>query len=138
MSTDAVPFTIRHERHSAAKCLYLYYEEPGHQLDLFFELTGFGVPYSWVGGTEAFDTWTRPAGQPVAPAYRTELRRRVEAYAAAQRLSIGFAPPLGFAAEEGPLRAAGYTPTPLPDGSVRWDPPPRAGWFAWVRRLFGP
>ncbi len=138
-SSSEVPFSIEIDRGAGAdRILRLRYEEPGYKLELHFDLTGFGVPYDWVGADSAFDAWSLPAGVPISEARRREIRQRVEAPAIANRLRIGFEPPMTPEQITEQMRAAGWVDHIRPDGAVEWKPPRRRSiLLPWLRKFFG-
>ena len=135
MDQAAADFSFRFLPSSDPKGRTVRYEEPGHTLELFFELTGFGLPYDWVGGTEAFDVWSTPSGSPIPHTQRALIRARFTAWSQAQGFKVGFERPMTLAEHDSRLIAAGYTKTIREDGSILWTPPARAGLFNWLMGL---
>jgi len=120
----------------------LTYEEPGYQLAIYLERSGV-KRYDLVGVEESLQTWTAPAGERIGAAKREEILGRLESWAAARRIRVGFGP--GQTVEEflAQMRGAGWKPEILPDGQVRYHPPKpsltsrlRGVWFV-CRKVLG-
>ncbi len=124
------------QRRDSYKSFFLTYEEPGSRLDLYFEMAGPGVGYGWVGGIEAFASWTFPTGVPIPEEHGQTIRERVESWARAHQLSIGFAPPITEQDWRNRLTARCYIAETLPDGSIRYSLSKRRRVIHWLRRLF--
>jgi hypothetical protein len=124
--TDDQAFGIRQER-TSWKSIDLIYEEPGHQLVVYLEMSG--VPeFDWVGVDTAFQAWTAPADKLIPDGKRAEILERVADWSKQKRLRINFGPPIDLEAHLEELRQAGWSVERQEDGTVRATPPPQSLW----------
>jgi hypothetical protein len=111
----------------------LIYDEPGHRLVVYLEMSGVRR-FDWVGCDTDFAKWTEPAGELISPRKRTEILGRLAEWAREQRLRIGISPPMDWDAYFAEQEKHGSRVERRPDGTVAVYPPQGRSFWA---RLVG-
>lgn len=111
----------------------IVYREGDRRLDLYFELTGPRSPYDYVAGVDDFASWTVPEGQQIPPKQQCVIRTRIEEWARGRRLRLGFVQTVSPEEHFAQMERDGWTREDLPNGNIRYTPPPRG---VLVKRLW--
>ena len=102
----------------------LIYREPGRELRLWLELTGFFAEYDRVCARDDVSAWSSPSGIPIDAPHAAAIQARVEKWGHDQGTRIGFVPTTSDADHwEAIERDWGYRPERQPDGSFLMRPP---------------
>lgn len=108
----------------------LIYDEPGHRLVVYLEMSG--VPeFDWVGAETDLDRWTDPAGEPIPADKRAQITQRLADWAGEQRLRIDLGPAMNFEEHLAEEAQRGCRVERRPDGTIAVYPPERQS--MWTR-----
>jgi hypothetical protein len=118
----ATPYSFRMTR-TSYKSQDLVYEEPGHRLVVYLEMSGIRK-YDWIACDAAAKKWTKPKGEEIPDQKRAEIMERLSTWSAQQKVRIGFGPPLDL---KKMFEAKGYTVSQRADGVMVYTPPPKRG-----------
>ena len=118
--------SFRMER-TSYKSQDLVYEEPGHRVVVYLEMSGVRR-FDWVGCDTSFEKWTEPAGVPIAPEKRAEILRRLDVWSRERRIRIDIGPPMDMEAFFAEQERAGHRVERRADGSVVVYPVRRSFW----------
>jgi hypothetical protein len=120
------PYSFRMER-TSYKSQHLIYEEPGHRLQVYLEMSGIRQ-FDWVGSDTELRQWTDPPGDPISEAKREQILDRLAEWGRLKKVRIDIGPPMDPADYFADLERSGYTMENRADGTTAWIPPPRPFW----------
>jgi hypothetical protein len=121
-------YSFRMER-TSYKSQDLVYEEPGHRLVVYLEMSGVRR-FDWLACDTDFGRWTEPPG-PIPSEKQAEILRRLADWSRQRRLRIDVGPAMDLDAYFARLEKEGHRLERLADGSVLAHPSPRQG--PWAR-----
>ena len=127
--TDSGHYSLRMER-TSYKSQDLIYEEPGHRLVVYLEMSGVRQ-FDWVGCNTELQKWTEPAGEPIPLDKQAEVLRRLSQWSRERRIRIDIGPPSDMETFFAEQERAGCRVERRADGTVAVHPPPYRGF--WVR-----
>jgi hypothetical protein len=120
MSDDA-NFSFRMER-TSYKSQDLIYEESGHKLVVYLEMSGV-KQFDWVGCDTNFDKWSLPQGEQISTEKRAEILSRLAEWSGSEGLRINIGPPMDMEKHLKELRQKGWLVEKQPDGTIRASRP---------------
>jgi hypothetical protein len=120
------PYTFRMEQ-TSYKSQDLIYEEPGHRLKVYLEMSGVRQ-YDWLGSDTDFGEWTEPAGEPISEARRNQILDRLAEWGRRNKVRIDISPPIDMAEYFADMERKGWTREHRPDGTQVFKPPPTPVW----------
>ena len=127
MSTDR-EYSFRMER-TSYKSQDLIYEEPGHKLVVYLEMSGLRK-VDWVGCETDFHQWTEPPHETIPAHTQAEILRRLATWTQAHRIRIKFGPAIDMKAYFAEQEKAGWTLERRGDGTILARPPAVRGLWA--------
>lgn len=130
MNTDEHSF--RMER-TSYKSQDLIYEELGHKLVVYLEMSGV-QQFDWVGCDTGFQKWTEPAGETISLDRQSEILHRLTEWSKSQSIRIGIGPPIDLNAMFAQAENAGFKVERRDDGTVTLTRAKRRGFLS---RIFG-
>lgn len=124
----ASDWTFRIER-TSYKSADLIYEEPGHRLAVYLEMSGV-KQFDWVGCDTGLAAWTQPAREPIPPHTRALILERLEEWCRERSVRIDIGPPMDMEAMFSAMEKAGSRVERRPDGTVVVSRPAARGLLA--------
>jgi hypothetical protein len=118
-------YSFRMERESY-KSQNLIYEEPGHKLVVYLEMSGV-KHFDWVGCDVEFREWTEPAGELIPADKQAEILGRLDRWSRHRepRLRIDIGPPIDMNEFFLEQERRGFKVERRPDGTVAVSHPKR-------------
>ena len=130
----APQFSFRMIR-TSYKSQYLVYEEHGHKLVIYLEMSGVRK-FDWVGCDTAFQKWSEPVDGEISTTQQEEIRQRLSDWSEQQKVRIGFGPALDINKLASDFESKGWMAER--DGKViKLTSPKKIGIAARIRAIFG-